>query len=267
MLGAVALLGMLTFSSLAAVPPEVPDNPADPLKSLPAGESKMAQLPPSAEPSSQDTPGFLDRIHQLQAGRQMAAPLPPSLRPERLPTPRLYRLPVSARKRLAASVLFAIHPLLVLAPTDDVLDSPGDHPRPVNGSDWLQDLAGEDRPTTPVEMTPCFDCDRTVEKANDQRTPRWLYVLVGRGGQSCSTAPSQASRCWLQSIPPGDVVFEFGGMSAVEVREPLDLKWLLSRWLEFRQALKSLLPQPGQSGTPGSAAYRKTRSPSTAVSG
>jgi hypothetical protein len=249
MLGAVALLGMLTLSSLAARPPEVSDNPADPIKSLPAGGSTMPQAAPSAEPSSQDAQGFLDRMRQLQAGRNMAAPLPPSLRPERLPTPALYRLPVSARKRLAASVLFAIHPLLVLAPTDEALDSPGDHPHPVEGSAWLQELATDDRRMPPAETVlgygfdrigaGAFDVDRTLGYATDAPMPRWIYVLVSRRGESCSTNPSTADSSWLQSIPPGDVILQYGSILCWQVdREPFDWKWLVSRWLAFRHVVE-----------------------------
>jgi hypothetical protein len=66
-----------------------------------------------------------------------------------LPFAALYRLQVSARRHLVAAVLFGVHPLLALTPTDDFLDAPGDHPlvknrtpddnAPAIGWKWLSD--------------------------------------------------------------------------------------------------------------------------------
>jgi hypothetical protein len=70
-------------------------------------------------------------------GLKFSSP-PPSLRPARVPVPALYRLGVAARQTLAGSLLFAIHPLLALAPTADFLDAPSDHPQPVAGEDVLE---------------------------------------------------------------------------------------------------------------------------------
>jgi hypothetical protein len=72
-------------------------------------------------------------------------PSPPSLRPARVPVPALYRLGVTARQTLTGSLLLGIHPLLVLMPTADFLDAPGDHPQPVAGADLLESSPPSDQ--------------------------------------------------------------------------------------------------------------------------
>lgn len=52
----------------------------------------------------------------------------------------LFRLRPTARRTLAGSLLFGIHPALGLLPTDDLLDVPGDHPQPTKDDDALSDI-------------------------------------------------------------------------------------------------------------------------------
>jgi hypothetical protein len=55
-------------------------------------------------------------------------PRPPANGPQ--PPSGLSRLGPTVRRNLASSLLFAVHPLLTLTPTDQLLDCPGDHPQP-----------------------------------------------------------------------------------------------------------------------------------------
>jgi hypothetical protein len=52
-------------------------------------------------------------------------------RRELLPAPSLYRLRPSVRRHVAESLLFSVHPLMTLIPTDKLLDCPRDHPQKV----------------------------------------------------------------------------------------------------------------------------------------
>src|SRR4051812_39376896 len=57
----------------------------------------------------------------------------------------LSHLTPSVRRNLACSLLFGVHPLLALAPTDEFLDCPGDHPQPAPAGALFEDLpASED---------------------------------------------------------------------------------------------------------------------------
>jgi hypothetical protein len=86
-------------------------------------------------------------LPRLSQGLELSA-APPSLRPAQVPVPALYRLGVTARQNLACSLLLGIHPLLMLAPTADILDAPGDHPQPVAGDDILSSCPPQ--PTAPL---------------------------------------------------------------------------------------------------------------------
>jgi hypothetical protein len=181
MLGAVALLGILTLSAPRAMPAEIPGDPPDPVL-VPAGGAIQM---PMAEPCRADLlrlppAHFLTQARQALAERTMGAPLPPSLRPEVLPVPALYRLPVSARKRLAASVLFSLHPLLTLAPTAAILDAPGDHPHPCVPGEWLASMPSEEGtgdnpiigvPTSPPAAAGGTTCPFLHPPAEKEKTP------------------------------------------------------------------------------------------------
>jgi protein involved in polysaccharide export with SLBB domain len=98
-------------------------------------------------------------------------PDPPSLRPERLPVPALYRLSVTVRRNLAAALLFSVHPLFALTPTDDFLDAPGDHPHPVAGEDLMDS----------IPMEPCagrISCDRN-DPNPPPTEPNWSEWFLG----------------------------------------------------------------------------------------
>jgi hypothetical protein len=54
---------------------------------------------------------------------------PAAHRRELLPVPSLYQLRPSVRRHVMSSVLFSVHPLMALMPTDRLLDCPSDHPQ------------------------------------------------------------------------------------------------------------------------------------------
>jgi hypothetical protein len=54
---------------------------------------------------------------------------PATPRGELLPVPSLYRLRPSVRRHVMSSMLFSVHPLMTLMPTDRLLDCPSDHPQ------------------------------------------------------------------------------------------------------------------------------------------
>jgi hypothetical protein len=66
-----------------------------------------------------------------------------------VPVPALYRLGVNARQNLVGSLLLGIHPLLMLTPTADFLDAPGDHPQPVAGEDLPGSVLAPEEPEKP----------------------------------------------------------------------------------------------------------------------
>ena len=88
-----------------------------------------------------------------------AAPLPPSdhgVQP--LPAP-FYHLPVHARRTLTAALLFGAHPLLILAPIDELIDAPCDHPAPCPPQQptcpyLLHEAARKQCPPRPGTMAP-----------------------------------------------------------------------------------------------------------------
>ncbi len=108
----------------------------------------------------------------LSAGLELP-PAPPSLRAARVPVPALYRLGVTARLKLAGSLLFAIHPLLALTPTADFLDAPSDHPQPVAGEDVLGSMPPEN-PSVRVVTGFFGECVRFHFAG-----PTWYDWLVG----------------------------------------------------------------------------------------
>ncbi len=89
-----ALTGALAVPSIAAKPPDLPDNPT-------------ITFTPQAAP---------------------------------LPAPALYQLRPTARRTLVGSLLFGIHPMLALLPTDKILDAPCDHPPPGTASPLVEAL-------------------------------------------------------------------------------------------------------------------------------
>jgi hypothetical protein len=114
-------------------------------------------------------------------------------------------LPVSARRNLASSVLFSVHPLLMLAPTDDFLDAPGDHPRPVSDTDWLQQTRFVDR-ETPCEVDGFrIETGWKFEDPGSVEGSEWCYLLVSQPGNSGPTAgPPSAARILLAVADSSD---------------------------------------------------------------
>jgi hypothetical protein len=73
----------------------------------------------------------------------------PARRRELLPVPSLYQLRPSVRRQVMESVLFSVHPLMALMPTDRLLDCPSDHP-PTHGA--------QPRPTWVLVSNPRPSC-------------------------------------------------------------------------------------------------------------
>jgi hypothetical protein len=75
------------------------------------------------------------RKEQLPAAKSLY----PSMSPM-LSIPVLYKLRPTARRTLADSLLFGVHPALALLPTDTILDSPCDHPQPAEDDRMFHDM-------------------------------------------------------------------------------------------------------------------------------
>jgi hypothetical protein len=110
-------------------------------------------------------------------------------------------MPVSARRNLAASLLFTVHPLLALTPTDDFLDAPGDHPHTaVKDTDWLQNIP----PVSPCEG---FEGGSLWFREDAPNTPEvcWFTWLVDRWMEFRQTLkepmPPEAPSDWLHRMP------------------------------------------------------------------
>ncbi|HZY88190.1 MAG TPA: hypothetical protein VFE78_25365 [Gemmataceae bacterium] len=71
--------------------------------------------------------GLVGSVIVAQACETPCEPVSP--RRELLPVPSLYRLRPSVRRQVMGSLLFSVHPLMALTPTDRLLDCPSDHPQ------------------------------------------------------------------------------------------------------------------------------------------
>jgi hypothetical protein len=151
---AVALLGAPGLASLAAKPPDLPvndkdtvtpprpqaegpgDSPSPEALTTPAGGLLLgigasgdaglmggAIMGPAGDPPFVPMPQLVYPLNDVGT-----VPCPPANGPQ--PPSGLSRLEPTVRRNLASSLLFAVHPLLTLTPTDQLLDCPGDHPQP-----------------------------------------------------------------------------------------------------------------------------------------
>jgi hypothetical protein len=71
--------------------------------------------------------GLTGSVIPVQACEAPCEPAPH--RRELLPVPSLYQLRPSVRRQVMGSLLFGVHPLMAMMPTDKLLDCPSDHPQ------------------------------------------------------------------------------------------------------------------------------------------
>jgi hypothetical protein len=124
-----------------------------------------------------------------------------------IPMPALARLSPTVRRNLAASLLFVVHPLMVLMPTDQLLDMPSDHPQPTPAGD------SEEKPLSTISY-PMNDMDGMLwwidnsppssgtfisSRAEEYQLANAIYWkgLIRRGNRSRAVAPQVASDCGL----------------------------------------------------------------------
>jgi hypothetical protein len=125
-LSAAVLLVLLGAAFSTAKPPDLPDNQQDTVGKPPvAGSEAEEEFPLKLElpfvlgpcgPIEMEDKSW-EQLRRVYEERQ---PLPPPL----------YHLPVSTRRTITGCLLFAVHPLFVLTPIDNLIDAPCDHPPP-----------------------------------------------------------------------------------------------------------------------------------------
>jgi hypothetical protein len=108
------------------LPPLNQPRPADATPVMPL-HIAAGQIALDANQFGQPALGPADTVFDEMCG-------PPAPRGELLPVPSLYRLRPSVRRQVMESLLFSAHPLMVLMPTDKLLDCPSDHPQTADSS-------------------------------------------------------------------------------------------------------------------------------------
>src|SRR5262249_18310827 len=107
--------------------------------------------------------------------------------PAMSPPAALFRLRPTARRTLAGSLLFGVHPALALLPTDKALDVPSDHPQPRMDDDILSDAP---HLVETVFSGSVYDGD-------------WWKWLISHWTARQQLPPPEQNEGYIQTIAPG----------------------------------------------------------------